>query len=97
MGQQMATGVFRLKGSKILEIGKGKGVDNIHQISMRSGVSYPTAHRWVEKPEQVEAISLRALYGVLVDGIGLSLGEVSALKISDIFELVPDETRDRAK
>lgn len=86
----MATGVFRLKGSKLREIGVRNGVKNIHQVSMRSGVSYPTTYRYIENPDQVESVSLRALYGVLVDGLGLSHEEVSNLRLGDILELVPD-------
>jgi hypothetical protein len=87
----MPTGVFRLKGSMILEAGKRKGIENIHQVSMRSGVSYPTAYRYIEKPEKVEAVSLRALYGVLVDGIGMSPEEIANMRLGDLFELVPDQ------
>ena len=87
----MATGVFRLKGSKLLEIGKRKGVENIHQISMRSGISYPTTRRYIETPEQVEAVSLRALYGVLVDGIGMTREEVAGLRFGDVFDMISDK------
>jgi hypothetical protein len=86
----MPTGVFRLKGSTIGANAKRKGVENPHQVSMRSGVSYPTVHRYIETPEKVEAISLRALYGVLVDGIGMSPSEIAEMKLGDLFELVPD-------
>lgn len=86
----MATGVFRLKGSKLRELSQSRGIENVHQVSMRSGVSYPTAYRYFEKPEQVESVSLRALYGVLVDGIGLTPAEVSDLRLGDILEQVPD-------
>lgn len=86
----MPTGVFRLKGSKIQELGKANGVDNVHQVSLRGGISYPTAYRYIEKPEEVEAISLRALYGVLVDAFGLSPLDIAKLKFGDIFEPIPD-------
>ena len=88
--QTMPTGVFRLKGSTILEASKRKGIENIHQISMRGGVSYPTVHRYIETPKKVESISLRALYGVLVDGAGMTPSEIAEMKLGDLFELVPD-------
>jgi hypothetical protein len=91
MEKKMPTGVFRLKGSNLQEMGKLKGVQNVHQISMRAGISYPTAYRYIEKPEKVEAISLRALYGVLIDSFGLSQKEIAELKFGDVFELVPDK------
>lgn len=87
---KMPTGVFRLKGSQLRELARTKGVKNIHQVSMRSGVSYPTTYRYIENPDQVESVSLRALYGVLVDGLGLSHEEVANLRLGDILELIPD-------
>lgn len=90
MKERMPSGVFRLKGSRLMALGKERGVENPHQVSMKSGVSYPTIHRYAEKPEEVEAISLRALYGFLVDGLGLSPDEVESLRFGDVFEAVPD-------
>lgn len=88
--ENMTTGVFRLKGSHLLKLGKARGAQNIHQISQKGGVSYPTTHRYFEKSEEVEAVSLRALYGVLVDGLGMSPAEVAALRFGDVFEAIPD-------
>jgi len=55
--KKMATGVFRLKGSKLQELSREKGVKNVHRISMHGGVSYPTVLRYFEKSEEVEAVS----------------------------------------
>lgn len=86
----MPTGVFRLKGSNLLEKGRTRGIDNIHQVSMRGGVSYPTVHRYFENPDQVESVSLRALYGTIIDGLGISPEELSKMPFGEIFESVPD-------
>lgn len=87
----MPTGVFRLKGSNLLKLGQKRGIDNIHQVSMRGGVSYPTVHRYFENPDQVESVSLRALYGTLIDGLGLTPDELSNMAFGEIFESVPDQ------
>lgn len=86
----MPTGVFRLKGSNLKELGRQKRVDNAHQVSLRGGVSYPTAYRYLEKPMDVEAISLRALYGILIDGLGMTSKDINELKFMDVFEAIPD-------
>ena len=87
----MASGVFRLKGPNLLEIGKRKGVNSINQLSLRSGITYATAHRYIQNPGEVEAMSLRNLYGILVDGLGLSAEEVMNMRIGDVFDAVPDK------
>lgn len=91
MAKTMPTGTFRLKGSKLMDISRERGnAKNPHQVSMRSGVSYPTILRYIEKPEEVEAVLLRALWGFLVDGIGLSAEDLASMDFGEIFEPVPD-------
>ena len=88
--EKVPTGVFRLKGAHLMSLAKERGVDNPHRVSMKSGVSYPTIHRYVEKPEEVEAISLKALYGFLIDGVGMSPEEVEGMRFGEIFDAVPN-------
>ncbi len=91
MDKKMPTGTFRLKGSKLMDLSRERGnAKNPHQVAMRSGVSYPTIHRYIEKSEEVEAVLLRALWGFLVDGIGLSPEDVASMDFGDIFEPLPD-------
>ncbi len=90
MTDYMATGVFRLKGRQLLEMGQRRGVPNVHQLSKRTDVSYPTVRRYIEEPEKVEAVSLKALTAFLVDGCGMSPAEISDLKFGDIFEYHED-------
>jgi hypothetical protein len=86
----MPSGVFRLKGSSLMSLARSRGAQNPHQVSMKSGVSYPTIHRYTEKPEELESISLKALYGFLIDGVGLQPAEVERMSFGDIFEAIPN-------
>ncbi len=91
MEKKVPTGTFRLKGKKLMDLSRERGnAKNPHQVAMRSGVSYPTIHRYIKQPEEVEAVLLRALWGFLVDGIGLSPEDVADMDFGDIFEPLPD-------
>ncbi len=91
MEKKMPTGTFRLKGSNLMDLSVEKGnAVNPHQVAMRSGVSYPTIHRYIKQPQEVEAVLLRALWGFLVDGIGLSPEDVAGMDFGEIFEPMPD-------
>ena len=86
----MATGVFRLKGRQLYGKGISEGrVRNIQEIADRSGMSYPTAHRWVDKSEEITGADYETLAGFLIDGLGLTPDEVSKLDFGEIFEFVP--------
>jgi hypothetical protein len=81
----MASGVFRLKGRQLYgeSISAGK-LKNIQEITDRSGMTYPTAHRWV-----MNGADFKNLAGFLVDGLGLSPEEVSKMSFGDVFEFIP--------
>lgn len=89
----MVNGAFRLKGQALLALGKLRGIENAHQIHLRSGVSWPTIYRYIENPDQVQSINLDSLAGFLIDGLGLSPDEVVGLKFGDVFEYVPSEKK----
>lgn len=89
MNTFVATGTFRLKGRQLYANGfVDRRIKNIQELADRSGMTYPTAYRWVEKPDELTSISLENLYGFLVDGLGFSPEDVTKMSIGDIFELV---------
>lgn len=86
---RMAAGRFRLKGRPILKL--GKGVDNPHQVHLRSQVSWPTITKYLSGEEttleDMRSVDLGVLYSLLVDGLGLSEAEALDLRLSDILEV----------
>lgn len=95
MDTVMATGIFRLKGRQLYAQGfVNRQIQNIKELADRSGLSYPTAYRWVEKPHELSSIDLENLAGFLVDGLGIKPEEVIELRFGDIFEFVPQELRE---
>ena len=82
------TGAFRLNGINLRTMSRRKGIKSINAVSRRSGISYPTTYRYFEKPEEVESISLRALYSFLTAGIGLTSDEIANMRLGDILEQV---------
>jgi len=88
----MATGTFRLKGRQLYAQGfVNRTVQNVKDLADRSGLSYPTAHRWIEKPYELTSIDLENLAGFLVDGLGMKPEDVANIRFGDIFEYVPHE------
>lgn len=78
------SGFLRLKGRELLEE---------HDVSMyrmrESGAaSYPTIHKYMTAPDEVHHISLKVLYGILVDGLGYTPEEAAELRMGDIFDFV---------
>jgi hypothetical protein len=88
MDKIMPTGTFRLKGAKFYEIARSKGDENVHQVSQKSGVSYPVIARYLKKPETVESVHLPSLYGLLIDSIGIRPSELEKMKFGDVFEII---------
>lgn len=86
----MAAGRFRLKGRPILQL--GKDVKNLHRVHLRSQVSLPTVTKYLsDNPEildSMKSVDLESLYGLLVDGLGLTEEEVLNLRLGDILEVV---------
>lgn len=74
-----------LKGQNILSL---SGEDNPHRLSLKSQVSYPTIERYINRPENVQAIDLGILASLLTAGLGLTAEEALALPLSTLFDLV---------
>ena len=87
----MTSGTFRLKGRELLD----KYGLSIYRAAKDGEVNYSTIHRWVKTPENVERIEGRILFGFLM-GLGLTLDEVYALPLGDIFEFIPENGKDAA-
>ncbi len=77
---------FQLRGPDLLSLGKGAA--NMHQLAMHSGISYPTALRYISTPEKVQVVDMETIANILLDGLGLTPDEALNLKVSDLFELV---------
>lgn len=90
MEKPMPTGTFRLKGANLVKIARDRGVDNVHQIALNSGVTYQTVHKYATKPEDTPSVHLKTLYGIIVDGMNMSAEELQDLKFVDVFEAIPD-------
>ena len=84
----MANGTFRLRGRELM---KQRGL-NLHKTSQRGQVTYSTVHRYMDKPEDVKAVSLSVLYGFLIDGLGIKPEELSEMRFGDIFEILPNNS-----
>lgn len=89
---QMVSGTFRLKGRELLE----KYDKTMYRVHKDGDVSYSTIHRWLTKPDEVERIEGRLLFGFLM-GLGLTLEEVNALPLGDVFEFIPENGQDAAE
>lgn len=87
----MASGVFRLKGRQLYgeSISKGR-VHNVQEIADRSGITYPTAHRWINKSGDLQGVDFANLAGFLIDGLGLLPSELAEMRFGDVFEFIPN-------
>lgn len=83
----VASGYLRLKAAELLKEHK----TNLHQASQKGGFSYPTVHRYINKPQTIESMHMKSLVGLLIDGLGLSPDEVENLRFGDVFEVVLDK------
>jgi hypothetical protein len=78
---------FILRGKKLLEM---SGLENAHQLALRSQVSYPTVDRYVNRPETIVVTDLSILAAILERGCGLSHDQIANLAISDLFVLLEE-------
>lgn len=81
----MSSGSVRLKGRELLE----KHNISMYRLAENGAASWPTVHKYITKPETVDQISAEVLYGILIDGLGMSLDEAAALRFGDVFDFVP--------
>lgn len=63
-------------------------VANRHQISMQSGLSYPTVLKYTgDDVDDIQVFSGEVLYGLLTHGLGLTPAQVADLRLGDVFEI----------
>lgn len=79
-------GRLRLRGQVLLRI--GRGAENAHQLALRSRKSYPAVARYIN--DDVRVLDLVVLPHILLDGQELAVEQMMNLKLSDLFEYVPD-------
>lgn len=81
----MASGAFRLKGRKFYGQGISENrVRNMQEVADRSGMTYPTVHRWIN-----DGATFKNLAAFLIDGLGLTPEEVSSLTFGELFDFEP--------
>jgi hypothetical protein len=85
MNTIMASGTVRLKGRELLE----KYGVSMYRVAADGDLSYPTVHKYLSRPDDVQHMSLEVLYGLL-RGLGLTNEQAAELKLGDIFEFVPE-------
>lgn len=91
----MASGTFRLKSRELYARGLAKRtVRNIQEVADKSGLTYSTAHRWIESPEGITGIDFDNLASFLLDALELSPEEVLNMRLGDIFSYVPQKKSD---
>lgn len=64
---------------------------NIHRVYLRTSLSMTVVYKYLSRPEHVNAVDLKVLPALLMDGLGMSKSEMMNLKLSDLFELVEDK------
>ena len=75
---------FILRGSRLLEL---SGMQNAHQLALRSQVSYPTIDKYVNRPELVGSFDTTVLAEILSRGLGMTPEQISNITLGDLFEL----------
>jgi hypothetical protein len=82
-------GTFRLKGSSLLAKAEENGIENRHQLSMASGISYQSIHKLFDG-SPITQINMHVLAKLLINGVGYTTEELENVKLSDIFEYVSE-------
>ena len=77
----MARGIARLKGRELLE----KFDKTMYRVAKDGDVSYPTLHRYITSTDNIYNINTEVLFGILIDGLGLSIEEAENLRLGDVF------------
>ncbi len=88
----MASGTFRLKSRELYSKGLAKRtVRNIQEVADKSGLTYSTAHRWIENPEKITRIELDNLASFLFDALEMSPEDVLNMRLGDLFVYIPEK------
>ena len=83
----MPSGTIRFKGAELLE----RYDMSVYRLTQLGAASYPTLHKYFLRPDHSDLVSRRVIYGILVDGFGLSLEEAQNVRMGDLWEFLPDE------
>ena len=90
LNNEMANGTFRPKIRELLD----RYDKTLYRAAKDGEINYSTVHRWLNDPDAIERIEGKTLFGFL-RGLGLSLDEVNQLRLEDVFEFTPDDTREQ--
>lgn len=84
---------LQLRKAALTRMGPARSAYHLSQIS---GITKPTAARYVHRPSEISAMDARAIGTLLVAAAGQDPESVLDLRLGDIFELIPipDETAD---
>ncbi len=83
----MSSGSLRLKGRELLD----KHNISMYRLAENGAASWPTVHKYITRPESIDQISTEVLYGILIDGLGLSVEQAENMRLGDVFEFVPSK------
>ena len=76
---------LRLKGPQLMKM--GRGASNPHELSLRSGLSYPTVVKYTSPEDAVKAYDGSVLPSILIEGQGMDPDEFMNLRLGDLFTL----------
>ena len=75
---------FKIKGAQLLSMASDP--TNMHQVHLRSGVSWKTVHKYLAG-EPLNSIDADIILAILINGLGLTWDQIKELKFGDIFEI----------
>jgi hypothetical protein len=70
------------------EVLKRSGLENAHQLALKSRVSYPTVERYINTPEKSVSLDTGVLASILLEGLGLTQEAALNLRLGDLFKFV---------
>jgi len=87
--QTGAAGTFRLNAPLLLEMAKVNGVENAHQLHLKSGIPWVTLHRYLSDAP-LTSVNFSILAALFFDGVGLVPVELDEIHFSELFIYTPN-------
>lgn len=84
---------LQLRKAALIRMGHARSAYHLSQIS---GITKPTAARYVHRPDEISAMDTRAIGTLLVAAANQDPESVLEMRLGDLFELtpIPDELAD---
>lgn len=77
--------ILQLNGAKIIE---KSPAPNLHQLSLSTGVSYPTIRSYILHPDALRWIDLAVLTKLLAHGFEMTPDQILDIRLGDIFSII---------